>query len=96
MRDNISDLANWPKRRNGQPFLNSTNESYLYAQLIYDNPPKKADLIIYRQEVYKQLKAERERKKPNLQTMMDKAVRAQFFRECLEECQRITDENFNH
>lgn len=92
MRDTISDLANWPRRRNGQPFLNSTNESFLYAQLIHDNPPKKADLIIYRQEVYKQLKVQRDRKKPNLQNMMDLAVRAQLYRECLQECHRIEEE----
>ena len=92
MRDNISDLAMWPRRRNGQPIFKSTNEAFLYAQLIYDTPPKKADLIIYRQEVYKQLKVQRDRKKPNLQNMMDLAVRAQFYRECLEECHRIEEE----
>lgn len=96
MRDNLSDLVNWPNRGNGQPILKSTNEAFLYAQLIYNDLRRQDDLVKYRQQVYKQLKVERERKKPNLQNMMDKAVRAQFFRECLEECQRIRDEKFNH
>jgi hypothetical protein len=93
MRDNISDLANWPKTHGLQPILKSTNEAFLYAQLIYAEPDKQQDLCHYRVDTYKKLKAERERERPNINNMFALAVRAQFFREAFEECLRIKDEN---
>lgn len=93
MRDNISDLANWPKNLAGQPILQSTNEAFLYAQLIYAEPDKQQDLCHYRVDAYKKLKAERQRKHPNINNIFSLAVRAQFFREAFEECLRIKDEN---
>jgi len=92
MRDNISDLANWPKTRGGEPIFKSTNEALLYAQLVFQEPDKQQDLCHYRVNTYKQLKAERERKKPNIDRIFGLAVRAQFFREAFMECLRIQDE----
>lgn len=95
MRDNISDLVRWPKTRAGEPILKSTNEAFLYAQLISAEPDKQQDLCHYRVDTYKKLKAERKRLKPNINNMFALAVRAQFFREAFEECLRINDENSN-
>jgi hypothetical protein len=92
MRTTITDLANWPVRRNGQPIFNSTQEAYLYAQLIWDDPKIIEDLSGYRSDTLVNLKYERSQKHPNLNTMMDLACRAQFFRECLEEVERIGKE----
>ena len=95
MRDNISNLASWPKRRSGEVIFKTTNEALLYAQLIFNEPDKQQELCHYRVNAYKKLKAERERKKPNLDKMFALAVRGQFFREAFMECQRIKDENSN-
>lgn len=92
MRDVISDLASWPRRRNHEPILKSTNEAYLYAQLIYDNLAKQTSLISYRDNTYKQLAFERSKKKPNFTTMIYLAARAHFYKECLEEVDRIKKE----
>ncbi|MBA7603615.1 hypothetical protein ES703_10729 [subsurface metagenome] len=92
MRDVISDLANWPRRRNQEPIFQSTNEAYLYAQLIYNNPREQTALSFYRVNTYRQLALERSKKKPNFSTMIDLAARAHFYKECLEEVERIKKE----
>lgn len=95
MRDVISDLANWPRRINQEPIIKSTNEAYLYAQLIYDDPGKQTALSSYRDNTYKQLAFERSKKRPNFSTMIDLAARAHFYKECLDEVRRIKEE-INH
>lgn len=95
MRDIISFLANWPRRGNQEPIFQSTNEAYLYAQLIYDNPAKQNALNSYREVTYKRLAVERSKKKPNFSTMIHLAARAHFYKECLDEVRRIKEE-INH
>ncbi len=92
MRYVISDLASWPRRRNHEPILKSTNEAYLYAQLIYNNLAKQTSLISYRDNTYYHLKRERVKKKPNFTVMIDLAARAHFYTECLDEVHRINSE----
>lgn len=92
MRDIISDLANWPRRRNQEPIFRSTNEAYLYAQLIYNDPGKQTALSSYRDNTYRQLALERSKKRPNFSTMIDLAARAHFYKECLDEVDRIKKE----
>jgi len=94
MPPTISDLANWPKDRRGLPIFTSTHDALLYAQLVAHDKDRQELLSISREDIYIKLKHERHSKKPNLQRMMDLAVKAQFYRECLEECQRIKDERF--
>ena len=45
MRETITNLAGWPIRRSGQPILKSTNEAFLYAQLILTIPKDKPTLF---------------------------------------------------
>jgi len=95
MKPTIKTLDNWPKLRNGQPVFHSTEEALLFAQLIFDKPDEQAKLQFYRDDCYIKLKHQRESKQPALNYMVTIAVRAQLFRECLEECQRINNEKFN-
>ena len=95
MRDVISDLANWPRRINQEPIIKSTNEAYLYAQLIYDDQAKQNGLTSYREVTYKRLAVERSKKNPNFTIMIDLAARAHFYKECLDEIQRIKEEMAN-
>lgn len=92
MKYTITDLANWPIRRNEQPIFSSTQEAYLFAQLIWDNPQIIEDLTGYLKDILSNLKYERSRKKPSLQILFDLASRAYYFRECLEEADRIKKE----
>ena len=92
----LTDLNSWPLRDNREPIFQTTNDAMFYAQLIC-NLPEKQDLIdAYRHRVHQRLKSERERNVPNFDRMMDLAVRAQFFRECLDECKRIEEEKLNN
>lgn len=91
----ITDLNSWPLDLVGWPIFKSTNEAFLYAQLIYNDTGKQERLPYFREVLYAELKREREKKEPNFDHMMELAVRAQFYRECLSECQRIKDEKFN-
>ena len=92
MRETMTDLANWPKSRDGNPIIRTSNEALLYAQLVYNDPVKQPDLATFREQAYEKLRVERERKKPNPQRMMDLAVKAQLFRECHVHTLRILDE----
>lgn len=92
----LTDLNTWPLRTNGEPILNNTNEAFLYAQFIHDHFPRQAKLIRCKRATYRTLKKLRESTNPDFDLMMHLACRAQFFRECLEECQRIKEENLNH
>lgn len=94
MRSKISTLVHWPLRHNKEPILNSTEEALFYAQLIHKNPIKQAALVTYRIQTYSQLRVEREKENPDLQFMMDMAVRAQLFREAYVEAARIQHEKF--
>jgi len=89
----LTDLNSWPLMENGQPFLKTSNEALLYAQLIYERPDKQKHLAICRAGIHKAIYQERDNKDPNFDIMMILAARAQFYRECLEECQRIKNEN---
>ncbi|MBA7495660.1 hypothetical protein ES702_06249 [subsurface metagenome] len=90
----IADLANWPRTKNGQPILKCTEEANFYASLIYANE-KEIKLIRKAMENARQnLHAMRETPSKDLNKMMHLAVKAQFYRECLEELDRIHNNKF--
>ncbi|MBA7496293.1 hypothetical protein ES702_06892 [subsurface metagenome] len=92
MTDTLPTLATWPLNLIGWPIFTSTQEAFLYANLIHDDPNLQAHLVRYRQETYAELRREREKKDPDLQQMMDLAVTAQFYREAYMEAARINAE----
>lgn len=91
MRITIKDLDNWPANRNGQPIFNTTQDAYLYAQLIWDKPQIIEELNGCLKDALANLKFERSQKQPKLNMMMHMVYKTQFYRECLEEIQRIKD-----
>lgn len=92
MRTLIMSLSNWPRRKNNEYIFQSTEEAFFFANLALDKPDVisslKRAMVLARVSVNN----ERTRGTPNLQRMMDLAVKAQFFRECLEEIDRIKKE----
>jgi len=91
----LSNLATWPTDRIGLPIFTSSRDAILYAQLIEGHPDKQKMLSISRQDLYIKLRHERHLNQPNLQRMMNLAIKAQLYRECLDELQRIKDEQFH-
>lgn len=92
----LTDLNSWPLRDNEEPIFQTSNDAIFYAQFIWDLPEKQKIMDGYRKRTYALLKFERQRAPQNWDRMMDLAVRAQFFRECLEECHRIRYQEHNH
>lgn len=88
----ITSFDNWPRRRNGQLIIQSTEEAIYLAHLIDSNPIVIDRLKSWRKQALLEIKRIKQTPRPNFQQMMDLAVRAQFFRECLEEVARIRTE----
>jgi len=92
MRTMIMSLNNWPRRKNNEYIFQSTEEAFFFANLALDKPDVISSLKRGRAIALKNISQERVAGFPNLQRMMDLAVKAQFFRECLEEVDRIKKE----
>lgn len=90
----IKDLANWPKTTKGHPIFQGTEEAYFYANLIFDNE-KEIKLIRKAMENARQDVHEmRSRPSKDLDKMYHLACSAQFYRECLDELDRIHNNQF--
>jgi len=85
-------LINWPLTATGEPLLQNSEDAMYYAQLIYDQPNKQAVLAACRKALRKSNKIELEHTDPDFDRLMIRATRAQFYRECLEECKRIRED----
>lgn len=90
----LTRLADWPKDRRGLPIFSCSQDALLYAQFIEGIPDKQKMLLLSRQDIYIKLRQERHSQQPLLQRMCDLSVKAQLYRECLDEVQRIKDEGF--
>lgn len=89
-----ADLANWPRTTKDQPIFKCSEEANFYANLIFDND-KEIKLIRKAMENARQDVHEmRQKGSKNLDRMMHMACKAQFYRECLEELDRIHNNKF--
>lgn len=92
MKTRIMSLDNWPRLNNGGYMFQNTEEAFFFANLALDKPAVisnlKRSMVLARVAIHN----ERTRSVPNLQRMLDLAVKSQFFRECLEEIHRIKKE----
>lgn len=91
MISHAHDLRTWPRGRNGQPIFTCSEDAIYFAHLAHDQIFWVDMLIRLRKKAYMELAYIRKRAKPDYQKMMDLAVKAQFYRECLEEITRIND-----
>ena len=85
-------LATWPRRPNGEVIFTTTNEAIFYAQLTNGEPEFVAEIKAGRDKAHTDLHYLRQRSDPDLDILMEYAVKAQFFRECFMEILRIHDE----
>lgn len=88
-----TDLKTWPRRKNGEPLFRTTNDAIFYAQLASKKLNTIEEMKQYRKKAHRDLQHVRKGKGPNLDRLMEYAVKAQFFRECYEEIERINAEN---
>ena len=90
-----TDLKTWPRRRNGEPIFRTSNDAIFYAQLASKRTKTIDEMKKYRETAHRDLQHARKGKSPNLDRLMEYATKAQFFRECYEEIERINGESKN-
>jgi len=92
MRAMITDLSQWPRSKAMVPIFTCSEEAIFYAHLIFKDEAERLKLVHLRRKVLFDLKVMRAKPIHNFQRMMDLAVKGQFYRECLEEVERIEKE----
>ncbi|GAG59268.1 unnamed protein product [marine sediment metagenome] len=90
MRDfHAFTLESWPRRKRGDLIFRSTEEAFYYAHILDDTQPAYDLLKKWRANTYHEIKAVKKRNPLNFDRLFDLAVRAQFYREAMEEITRI-------
>lgn len=87
-------LEDWPRRKNGELIFTTTNEAIYYANITDDRVSSYNYLKKWRKNAYQEIKLLRSKTPINYQRIFDLAVRAQLYRECMEEIQRLNDGKF--
>ena len=95
MRDfHAYTLDNWPRRKRGDLIFRTTEEAFYYAYIVEDRASVYDLLRKWRANTYQEIKAAREKKHINFDRLFDLAVRAQFYREAMEEISRLNEAKF--
>lgn len=84
----------WPMTQSGDPMFTCSEQAIYFAHLVSDRIEMVALLTKLRKRAYFDIAVQRSKTTPNLQRMMDLAVKAQFYRECLEEITRINESKY--
>jgi len=84
----------WPRTKDNNPIFTCTEDAIYFAHLASDKIEVIDKLKKLRKRAYFEIAVLRKRVTPNFQRMMDLAVKAQFYRECLEEITRINDSQY--
>lgn len=79
----------WPRTKAGIPLFTYSGDAIFYAHLIINNEMERSKIARLKHETTFTLEKLRARPNPNLNRMMEMAVKGQFYRECLEEVERI-------
>jgi len=87
-------LKTWPRMKNGEPIFTCSEQAIYFAHLASHELEVITLLRRLRKRAYNDIATQRAKVNPNYQRMMDLAVKAQFYRECLEEIQRINDSQY--
>ena len=82
-------LENWPRRKNGDLIFTSTNEAMYFANLTDDRPGAHNLLKKWRKNAYQDIERARQWSPINYNRIFDLSVRAQLYRECMEEIERL-------
>ncbi|MBA7478651.1 hypothetical protein ES707_14079 [subsurface metagenome] len=82
----------WPRGENGEPVFRTDNDAIFYANLIYNKLALVEEIDLYRRMARREVTILRQKPDPDLDMLYEIAVKAQFFRECLDEVKRIREE----
>lgn len=87
-------LESWPRTKGGDIILKHTEEAYFFAILMFDKPDWVKEIKKLRMEVFAQVGALRKKKNPNLNEILQLGFKSQFYRECLEEVDRLKNQTY--
>lgn len=90
----IDTLNAWPMNKGGQMIFKSSEEAIFYAVLIYDKPEKVQEIKRLRRSTLAEIGERRARKNVNFDLLMQLACKAQFYRECVEEVDRLKSQAY--
>lgn len=85
-------LLDWPKRKDGTVILRSTNDAFYYAQITDDQVAVINLFTKLRRNCYQDIRRLKSLKPVNFDRIFDLAVRAQFYREAMEQISRLNEE----
>jgi len=91
---NTYTLDDWPRRKNGEVIFQTTNEAIYYAHICDDRLSAYDLLNKWRRNAYQDIAMLRSKPSINYNRVFDLAVRAQLYRESMEEIQRLNDGKF--
>jgi len=94
MRTYPYTFENWPTTQAGDPMFTCSEQAIYFAHLASDKIEVVDLLTKLRKRAYFDIGVIRATARPNLQRMMDLAVKAQFYREALEEIIRINESQY--
>ena len=89
----LVNLEDWPTGIFGDPVLKNTTDAYLYARLIWQSVEHKGFLIQLRGRLQKACVTLLNDSEPDYDLCSCLACLSQFYRECLEECDRIQEDH---
>ena len=88
----VRDFESWPRTKNKEPIFTCSEDATFYAYIIIDNEMERLKIARLINGVRFTLQGMRKNTNPSLDRMMELAVKGQFYRECLEEVERIEKE----
>jgi len=91
MKEYSFNFKSWPRTKSDAPIFTCTEQAIYYAHLCSHEPDEIDRLTRLMKVAYARIAEHRSKRQPNYQRMMDLAFKAQMYRECLEEIQRIID-----
>jgi len=94
MKEYPYNYGNWPRTKANDPIFTCSEDAIYFAHLASDKIQMITLLTKLRKRAYFDIMEQRSKDKPNYQRMLDLAVKAQFYRECLEEITRINDSRY--
>lgn len=89
----IINFTQWPRDVEGNPIFTCSEDALFYARLIFTNGDECFNVLRLRCLTLFHLEGFYCKDDPDLDDMMNLAVQAQLYRECLEEVRRIRIDN---
>ncbi len=93
MKMELLNLEEWPTGIFGDPVLKSTSDAFLYARLIWQSVERQGFLVDLRNRIQKACVTLLTDQNPDFDLCACLACLSQFYRECLEECERIKEDH---